>query len=139
MASLSSVLAYTALAFLAISPTAHGLGINCRGSGYCTWNDDKNTYEARTLTYFINGIDGGRWYNNGEHIACTPSGICAFLQKTGGTWGSKIKELAHYIPDHGCTICGSVPYYFPDGNNNVDDGMLTYNYVSNPKCKNGLC
>lgn len=44
---------------------------------------------------------------NGEHIACVGNqagnggGYCAFLQKTGGTNGGVIKNLAHYITDHG--------------------------------------
>ncbi|KAJ5475959.1 hypothetical protein N7475_001688 [Penicillium sp. IBT 31633x] len=58
-------------------------------------------------------------------------GYCAFLQGTGGTNGGKIKELAHYIPDHGCKMCGSVPYFYP-GDNNVANGQLTFNYVDNP-------
>ncbi|KAI0528524.1 killer toxin [Xylaria digitata] len=117
------------------------LGINCRGSGLCDGfiNTSINGYEADTLTKWINGIDPNRWYNNGQQIACFESShICAFLQNTGGAWGSKIKQLAHYIPDHNCKVCGSVPYYFPEGNNNVADGMLTYNYVTNA-CGHGLC
>jgi len=116
------------------------LGINCRGSAFCdkALNGAVNGYEADTLTQFINGIDENRWYNNGEQIACfEPSHICAFLQNTGGSWGKNIKGLAHYIKDHGCKTCGSVPYFYP-GNNNVDDGMLTYNYVRSA-CGHGLC
>jgi Kp4 len=116
------------------------LGINCRGSALCnsSLNGAINGYEADTLTQWINGIDPNRWYNDGEQIACfVPSHICAFLQKTDGAWGSNIKGLAHYIPDHGCKSCGSVPYFYP-GDNNVDDGMLTYNYATQT-CGHGLC
>lgn len=58
-----------------------------------------------------------QWYNNGEHIGCVQSsgsyiadptegdiGFCAFLQNTDGTWGSIIKQLAPYIPQHGCRV-----------------------------------
>lgn len=138
MTSSKSLLAYVALASLAIAPIVQGLGINCRGSGYCTFNTNKNEWDAQTLTWFINAIDTGRWYNDGEQIACTPTQICAFLQKTDGAWGYNIKGLAHLITDHGCKICGSVPYFYPS-DNNCDNGMLTYNYVSNPACNNGLC
>ncbi|KAI0528523.1 killer toxin [Xylaria digitata] len=139
MARIKAIITST-LILLANTHIVEGLGINCRGSTYCFFDNDKiNLREADTLRWFINAIDAGRWYNNGEQIACTPAQICAFLQNTGGTWGSKIKQLAPYIPNHGCTSCGSVPYYYPEGNNNVADGQLTFNYVSSPKCENGLC
>jgi hypothetical protein len=138
MAFPRSLLTYVALVSVAIAPMVQGLGINCRGSNYCIDNSEKNQYEAQTLRWFLNAIDSGRWYNNGEHIACTPANICAFLQNTDGTTGDWIKGLAHFIPDHGCTVCGSVPYYYPS-DNNVNDGQLTFNYVSNPACKNGRC
>ncbi|CAG7942292.1 unnamed protein product [Penicillium salamii] len=128
------------------------LGINCRGSAKCSglWGPDN---VANNLKKSIDGIDTNRWYYNGEHIACVSNqagnggGYCAFLQGTGGTNGGKIKELAHYIPDHGfvpqydtvwtlltlirCKMCGSVPYFYP-GDNNVEHGQLTFNYVDNP-------
>ncbi|KAF7596456.1 hypothetical protein BBP40_001763 [Aspergillus hancockii] len=82
------------------------LGINCRGSANC--NTIGNTQMAIQLTHVIDNIDINRWYYNGEHVACVGSS-------------------AH----HRCKACGSVPYYFPQGNNNVDDGELTYNFVDN--------
>ncbi|KAI9862064.1 MAG: hypothetical protein M1813_004836 [Trichoglossum hirsutum] len=138
------------VAATAISSVA-ALGINCGGSALCS-----NTLDqvASNLNTYIQGIDPNRWYNNGEWIACTQSesniipdvsgslGFCAFLQNTGGTWGSIIKQLAPEIPNHGCRVCGSVPYYFLQGNNNVDDGELTFNMVTMPKgtrCTNGVC
>ncbi|KAM0226666.1 hypothetical protein ACHAPO_012169 [Fusarium lateritium] len=130
----------------AISST-DALGINCRGSSKCSqiWGPDN---VARDLTNVINKIDGNRWqvcrthnlaaqYRNGEHIACVGNqagnggGYCAFLQNTSGAPGRNIKGLAHFIPDHGCKMCGSVPYFYP-ADNNVDNGQLTYNYVDNP-------
>lgn len=96
-----------------------------------------------------------QWYNNGEHIGCVQSsgsyiadptegdiGFCAFLQNTDGTWGSIIKQLAPYIPQHGCRVCGSVPYFYPRGDNDVNDGMLTFNMVTMPagtQCTSALC
>ncbi|XEV04561.1 hypothetical protein FSHL1_009848 [Fusarium sambucinum] len=122
----------------AISST-DALGINCRGSSKCSqiWGPDN---VARDLTNVINKIDGNRWYRNGEHIACVGNqagnggGYCAFLQNTSGAPGRNIKGLAHFIPDHGCKMCGSVPYFYP-ADNNVDNGQLTYNYVDS---KSGL-
>ncbi|EAW10839.1 uncharacterized protein ACLA_053130 [Aspergillus clavatus NRRL 1] len=127
----------TTLIMVASALSANALGINCRGSAKCSalWGPSD---AAKQLTNVIQGIDTNRWYLNGEHIACVGNdagnggGYCAFLQKTGGTNGGVIKNLAHYINDHGCKQCGSVPYYYPQGNNNVDDGELTYNYVDNP-------
>jgi hypothetical protein len=75
----------------------------------------------------------------GTSIAGLTHTICAFLQKSGGAPGRSIKTLSRAIPDHGCAVCGSVPLFFPD-DNNVDNGMLTFNAVSSP-CgnKHGLC
>ncbi|KAI9775167.1 MAG: hypothetical protein M1839_001418 [Geoglossum umbratile] len=135
----------------AISSVA-ALGINCQGSGWCP---SARANVAMDLNDLIQGIDSNRWYKNGEWIACAQSegdfgadtakgdvGFCAFLQNTGGTWGSIIKQLAPEIPKHGCRVCGSVPYYFLQGNNNVDDGELTFNMVKMPKgtkCTEGRC
>ena len=121
-----------------------GLGINCRGSSNCGGQGAVRV--VRRLTRSINDIDPSRWYRNGEQIACmgvdSDNGIrfyCAFLQNTGGAPGSKILELAHYIQDHGCKICGSVPYFYP-AENDVSRGELTYNSVIKPCSRDdGLC
>lgn len=135
----------TALAtVLSLLTPALGLGINCRGSGACAFSISSDI--AKRLTDYIDGIDPNRWYNNGEHIACatfdadegTVGHICVFLQNTGGAPGQNIRGLAHFIPEHGCRDCGSVPYFFPD-DNNVDDGELTYNVVGSDACGDGLC
>ncbi|CEI60144.1 unnamed protein product [Fusarium venenatum] len=116
----------------AISST-DALGINCRGSSKCSALFGSSSV-ARDLTNVINNIDENRWYRNGEHIACVGNqagnggGYCAFLQNTGGAPGRNIKGLAHFITDHGCKMCGSVPYFYP-ADNNVDNGQLTYNFV----------
>ncbi|KAF9058193.1 killer toxin [Panaeolus papilionaceus] len=125
--------------------TVQAIGINCQGSGRC---GEASTTASNDLNRFIQNIPDDKWFNNGQQIACVATksgsrdGICAFLQNTGGTNGKKIKELAPYIPGHGCSRCGSVPYYFPEGNNDVKDGALTFNFVTSP-CNapggNGLC
>jgi hypothetical protein len=118
-----------------VTPPVANLGINCRGSSNCGLTTVDGI--ANRLVEYIQQIPDDAWYDNGQHIACYDF-ICAFLQGTGGTWGSILKQLAPYIPDHGCTACGSVPYYFPQGDNNVADGQLTFNYVDND-CGYGLC
>ncbi|KAI5460745.1 killer toxin [Mariannaea sp. PMI_226] len=121
----------------AVATTVNGLGINCEGSGQCGPLADNN---AQKLVNYINGIDPNRWYNNGQLIACSGF-VCAFLQNTGGAPGRNIKGLAHFITEHGCKNCGSVPYFYPS-DNNVADGELTFNAVGDPSsCKVtfGLC
>jgi len=98
----------------------------------------------------IETIDRGRWFANEEQIACvtitddtddseTTSSTCALLQNTGGAWGSRILELAHYLEGHRCKGCGSVPYFYP-GDHNVSHGELTYNTVNRPcSYRDGLC
>ncbi|KAF7596455.1 hypothetical protein BBP40_001762 [Aspergillus hancockii] len=74
-------------------------------------------------------------YYNGEHIACVGNqagnggGYCAFLQKTGGTNGGVIKNLAHYIPEHGAAACHTS---FPRAITMLTKDELTYNYVDDP-------
>ena len=129
------------LVLAALFHIATALGINCRGS--C----GVGVRAARPITRAIEGIDPGRWFANGEQIACVSyadseggySSYCAFLQNTGGAWGSRILELAHHLQAHGCKGCGSVPYFYPE-DNDVSRGELTYNYVSKPcSRRDGLC
>ncbi|KAJ7146339.1 killer toxin Kp4/SMK [Mycena epipterygia] len=109
------------------------LGINCEGSLKCNGQPD-NT--ASSLVAYINGMGSDRSYSNGEHIACRIN-ICAFLQGVPGPMGGEaIKSVAPAIVRHGCTVCGSVP---TNAGNNVADGELTFNFVSNPSCGEGLC
>ncbi|KAJ7912966.1 killer toxin [Mycena leptocephala] len=126
------MLAAAFLTFGRVTPPVADLGINCRGSISCGDDD-----AANILVSYIETISDGTWYNNGQHIACYFN-ICAFLQNTGGTTGAVIKQLAPYIPGHKCKECGSVPYYYPQGDNNVADGELTFDYVSDA-CDTGLC
>lgn len=132
MPSLTTLL----MPLLPLLPLTSALGINCRGSAICVFEKEGDI--AQRLTNYINNIDENRWYNNGEQIACAAKNVCAFLQNTDGAPGRNIKGLAHFIPEHGCKICGSVPYFFP-GDNNVDNGELTYNVVGSNACDEGLC
>ncbi|KAJ6520436.1 killer toxin [Mycena sanguinolenta] len=110
------------------------LGINCEGSIKCNGQPHDT---AEVLVKYINGIDPGRYYTDGQHIACRDN-ICAFLQGVLGPMvGQDIKNLAPAIVDHGCTVCGSVP----TGPDNDDKyGQLTFNYVNDAACgEGGMC
>jgi hypothetical protein len=115
---------------LATATTASALGINCEGSAVCGGGSSYN------IVKYIETIADDAQYANGQHIACDQS-ICAFLQDTWGASGAAIKALAPYIVEHGCTSCGSVPTGYPE-DNNVADGQLTFNYVTN-SCGSGVC
>lgn len=152
--SSSGTLATILLLFSTISPT-NALGINCRGSAFCSYfpfGPRVSGNEAKVLSDWIQGIEAegykppaegvsaNRIYKTGEQIVCYQrSQICAFLQNTGdkGASGADVKRLAPLIGDHGCKVCGSVPTGYP-GSNDVKDGELTFNYVSKI-CGNGIC
>ncbi|RSL39672.1 hypothetical protein CEP54_016280 [Fusarium duplospermum] len=85
-----------------VAAGVEALGINCRGSANCMLY---GANVSKDMVNLLNGVDPNRW-------------VLA-------------KELAHYIAEHGCLACGSVPTGFP-GSNDVTQGELTFNYVSNP-------
>ncbi|WYZ37982.1 hypothetical protein EsH8_II_001488 [Colletotrichum jinshuiense] len=116
-----------ALSLLAVASTAAAKGINCEGSGNCnrSINTGVNGNEANQLKSLIDRIDDNRWYNNGQKIACV-NWVCAFLQNTGGAPGRNIKGLAHFIPEHGCKVCGSVPYFYPAVNDKILPNVVQY-------------
>ena len=134
-----------AFSVISLAPVALCLGINCRGGYNCAYPGPGNSDVARQLVRYIDGIENSRFYNNGEQIACVidgagTTGYCAFWQKTNGLYGGTAKQKAHYITDHGCKICGSVPLDYPN-TNDVEKGMLTFNAVAHT-CRadtSGLC
>lgn len=95
---------------------------------------------------FATGINGTRWYENGEHIMCftgyaatgfgapSPIHTCLFLQNSGGAPGHSIPPLLDILKNHGCGLCGSVPLFAPEGDNDVSRGELTINYVGGFLC-----
>lgn len=120
----------TLAAFLVLLIGTSALGINCRGSGECLAVPDEDN--AMQITNHLNNIDPKRWYKDGEQIVCLAN-MCAYLQNTnGGASGATIQSVAHFIPEHGCKMCGSVPLGFASGHNNVADGQLTFNFARNP-------
>lgn len=119
---------------MSVNNTNADLGINCKGSKRCTKNSD-----ARTLKAFIDSIDPNRQYTPFQHIACSSASVCAYTEKTNTeVSGAFIKKLAHQIPDHGCSACGSVPFGYP-GDDDVEKGALTFNHVDNSNGCIGLC
>ncbi|KAJ7757578.1 killer toxin [Mycena metata] len=129
--TMAMVISFTAAAHVDTNVAA--FGINCQGSGKC---DGQPGDTASLLVGDIDGIDEGRYYANGQHIACRLN-ICAFLQNQEEQMnGAEIRGVAHDITEHGCKVCGSVP---TKPGNNVADGQLTFNYVSEAGCREGLC
>ncbi|KAK0761776.1 hypothetical protein N5P37_004575 [Trichoderma harzianum] len=126
--------AITILTALAGIGSVAAEGINCEGAAGCSFAGGGI---AKELQGFINSANDGTWFNNGQQIACA-NGICAFFQGTGGGWGSDAKRLAADIVGHGCSICGSAPFYYPNPNDVSTYGELTFNAVGND-CGVCLC
>ncbi|KAK5994840.1 KP4 killer toxin [Cladobotryum mycophilum] len=114
---------------------AVALGINCRGSGFCSINDAVLQHLRDRVGVLI--ADGGRdrHFNSGQQIACnhgSQGSICAFYQNgASGTAGNVYSQLQTLL-DHGCMQCGSVP---TQPGNDVSKGELTVNWVGNPCCE----
>jgi hypothetical protein len=127
------------MAALALTTSTMGQGINCRGSAECiTQPGSINDLIASVQS---TGLDPNRVYQNGELIVCDGDGItglCAFLQNTGGIKGSDILGLLDDLENNGCAKCGNVPVFFPSDNNVSDHGELTVNVVAANNCQ-GVC
>lgn len=74
----------------------YSLGINCRGSVLCAGTGIL-TQEVLEL---LNTIDGDRWAEDGQQIACYGF-LCAFYQYSNGGSVARAQELAHEIVHHG--------------------------------------
>ncbi|KAG0627766.1 hypothetical protein M758_2G226500 [Ceratodon purpureus] len=100
------------LAMILCIGTVTGLGINCRGSGFCPTSSPA-TVQLRDAVN--NDGDPNRLYNNGQQIACTDNNVCAFVQNFGGQVSEgRVGTLLGNLVDHGCKTCGSVPLDFPN-------------------------
>lgn len=124
-----SVLAIAATAFA----VGDALGINCRGSGLCASNGGLlGSAQAQ-----LRGMDQNQQFSDGQHITCVKSSVtignpslCIFYQNTNGrkwTVGQTVNYVQQLI-NHGCGACGSVP---TDSGNDVKNGQLTANMVTN--------
>ncbi|KAK3187651.1 hypothetical protein K4F52_003709 [Lecanicillium sp. MT-2017a] len=119
----------------ALASTSAALGINCRGSGLCSGNKGL-LGEAQAQ---LRGMDQNKRFTDGQHVTCVQSSVtignpslCIFYQKTNGrSW--TVGQTVDYVQallDHGCGACGSVP---TDPGNNVNNGDLTANMVTNAR------
>jgi hypothetical protein len=107
-------IALNLLICLVIANLVSSLGINCRG---CTYDMNKHLDNAKLLTSYISTINQSRWYEDYDLIACTDAyqgsceyHVCAYLKGTAGANGSKIQELAQYIPGH---ASGNLEFHLP--------------------------
>ncbi|KAK8927694.1 KP4 killer toxin [Metarhizium anisopliae] len=130
MVSLSIVATFVA--------SAAALGINCRGSGGCTFNNAKLSDVLTQVKQIQAQGNGNHHYNTAVQLACAQgqySSICAFYQNgASGTANDAAGQLQGLI-DHKCSQCGSIP---TQPGNDVSKGELTVNIVSAPCCK-GNC
>lgn len=73
----------------------------------------------------------------GQQIVCGGDGlrgsICAFWAHftPHAVFANETKLYAHKLIQHGCHKCGSVPYGYPESNDNKY-GELTFNFVLTP-------
>lgn len=130
------------------------LGINCRGSSYCSpcyvEGYQLNDFIAWSNVKAVGNPHAGhpdREYRNGEYIFCEKvqtcygtgfKSFCLFPQHMAK--GSTLKlsdahQLVRKLSDHRCEFCGSIPIAALEGSNDpAEAGILTVNYVSNPHC-----
>ncbi|KAL9041057.1 MAG: hypothetical protein Q9180_001525 [Flavoplaca navasiana] len=154
------------LLLLMFAPSSTSMGINCRGSFFCTygpWSHDRPSLDDDIISIFFaltadrtsictpniscGPIEDTDIYLPGEHIFCWPYGrsflgsICAFTQgnvSSTGTNGTIIKEKLAALKTHGCTLCGSVPLAY-NSNDPDEAGVLTVNYIKKPGGCAGVC
>ena len=126
-----------------------GLGINCRGSGFCpSILEDLITDFSDAILHGNSTIVGGGPMNDSDiyydgypqDITCDKHyTVCLFMQgnvPVGGVNGSVIKARITDLRNHGCKVCGSVPL---SGDNDPDKmGILTSNMVNQGSC-DGVC
>ncbi|KAF2767842.1 hypothetical protein EJ03DRAFT_140873 [Teratosphaeria nubilosa] len=126
-------------------------GLNCKGSSAC--DSFSTTYGAvfdaiEIIFGYVKSLDDDLARSEVDgHIACWPvpnnvlnGGVCTFVQKTSDEFtGAQIKALMAELSNHCSGNCGSIPTGYLDGDNNVNNGELTVNYVSKPKGCNGIC
>lgn len=117
------------------------LGINCRGSGMCSFVHCGGRTCIGQLSELVVQLPDNATYAPGAHILCSPKqkfgdGICLFTERFGPATGAQVKAAYAYIMRWGCQKCGSAP--FDPAGNDVGKGSLTVNVVHKPNCK-GIC
>ncbi|PHH60619.1 hypothetical protein CDD81_1409 [Ophiocordyceps australis] len=114
---------------------AAALGINCRGSGFCSFNTAslQTVHDQVGVLVATGGRD--RHFNSGQQIACShgsQGSVCAFYQSGASGSAQDAYGQLQQLLNHGCRQCGSVPTH---PGNDVSKGQLTVNYVSKPCCE----
>ncbi|KAJ4354635.1 uncharacterized protein N0V89_006372 [Didymosphaeria variabile] len=121
--------AFTGLVFADDATTQ--LGISCKqplGDGGMYDFIDKNLSNCAV-------------FHDGQQVACKSchltkmEGSCVFLQKMGTktATGKQVKDAVKRLKEKGCKYCGSAPLF----TDNVNDGEVTVNYVTNGCIKHG--
>ncbi|MCJ1358416.1 MAG: hypothetical protein MMC33_008416 [Icmadophila ericetorum] len=145
--SLTSIILIFLLLFLCTPTTSKKSpfypGSNCNGGECCRTlspvAEEGMENIAVALTAYIDHINLTRIYTDNSEIAChdvdnlynfgnTPQTVCAVLKTRAPMTGAQIKSWAHFIPDHGCRICGSVPMVSVE-EGSVQVGELSYDCV----------
>ena len=124
-----------------LGTTVSALGINCRGSGMCTFVHCGGRDCVGQMSDLAFSIPDNATYAPGQKIVCSPvqklgAGICMFTENYGPATGVEVKAAYEYIMRWGCAKCGSAP--FDRAANDVGKGSLTLNVVHKPGCK-GIC
>ncbi|KAK9437838.1 killer toxin, Kp4/SMK-like, core [Metarhizium brunneum] len=115
--------------------SAAALGINCRGSGVCSFNDASLQVVHDQIGNLIAGGGGDRHFNQGQQIACShgsQGSVCAFYQNGASGSARDAYGQVQGLIDHRCRQCGSIP---TQPGNDVSKGELTVNYVGKPCCE----
>ncbi|TWU73330.1 hypothetical protein ED733_004635 [Metarhizium rileyi] len=111
------------LLLLLLVSSAAALGINCRGSGVCSFNSASMQVVHDQIGNLI--AEGG-----GDHqIACShgsQGSVCAFYQNGASGTARDAYKWVQGLLDHKCRQCGSIP---TQPGNDVSKGELTVNYV----------
>ncbi|UNI16333.1 hypothetical protein JDV02_002771 [Purpureocillium takamizusanense] len=99
---LATMVTVTALA--AFVSGAAALGINCRGSGGCTFNNAKLSNVLTQVKQIQAQGNGRHHYGTGVQLACDQgqySSICAFYQNGASGTADRAAELLQGLIDHG--------------------------------------
>ncbi|KAF2447885.1 killer toxin [Karstenula rhodostoma CBS 690.94] len=131
------------LAFLFALSTQ--LGINCRGSFWapiCGRTINNENGPGGMYDFINENLSDAATFQDGQQIACMSchagknEGLCVFTQNFGDQIvdGKQVKEAVLRLLKHGCVYHGSAPI---NPGNNVKDGQITVNYVTNGCVKHG--
>ncbi|KJK85797.1 hypothetical protein H633G_10355 [Metarhizium anisopliae BRIP 53284] len=110
--------------------SAAALGINCRGSGVCSFNDASLQVVHDQIGNLIAGGGGDRHFNQGRKSP--HDDVCAFYQNGASGSARDAYGQVQGLIDHKCRQCGSIP---TQPGNDVSKGELTVNYVGKPCCE----